>query len=822
MIEQRLIEEVTEIFNEKTVVVSKVLLVEHNDSTTRLTPSNNWDIIKDLVPKSLIAQKKYPPYISINAKNAYVFFNIRCSKTGTYVVRFGRTLRITGWVNDNYVFCGNSDNQKDIKIMNLNQGDNFFFLELSCTAASEGLIDFTARIELYENLIEMSEWDLVEDYFENKVLKNITLYKCRVGENMNLSVIPIDYTQKISWIEIKFTTFNNEETKKNVKLYEVFTINLNNFANDHDLIGVTVKYIINDDIYYYKDVIITNCNFNKMLTIKENWLKEICNDKKEFEEQRIGYKKIYAPQISLLEDRDYTDFLYREILESKILHTQVSASDYINAIKGIGGFYPVSFKSELDGSHYTYTIFLPDEYDDSLEYPLVVVFPYFDERNDLLSTMFHNIRKDKTIEKAIYIQVNTLGQTMGSYIGDRAVVDCITHVTKFFSVNKNRIYGLGYSLGSYSCFTIAQNYPDLFAALYVCSGEYIDEMMENIKHIHIVYVSSAFDQNFAQNKFDSLRHNESFQKVIYYYTQFDYHRTLSLYFTHISKKIFKELLSSTQEIPQEFSLKTQRIKYGKAFGVELLSPIDYKKTMSLFYRINGSKIEFTTENVRKFRFKIPQNLIANTVLWCNKEMQILENKDVVYEKNTSLVISRNYNDSTDNINCVLHHNLGMLYIFMQPMKIAYSENSDVVISLAKKFQSPTLFMQNEPQINVSYPICYSESLDALLKENKNIVVIQCGEKAPLLEQMRQYFDIDFDQVGCRYKGSYLQGEYSIIRMFQHPCNDMYRILLVYTNNESQFKKNIYLRRVSIPSYIYGLHPQNSETIICFNNKYYLL
>ena len=71
---------------------------------------------------------------------------------------------------------------------------------------------------------------------------------------------------------------------------------------------------------------------------------------------------------------------------------------------------------------------LPDNYDSSHQYPLMVVFPYFDDRPDLLGTMFFKKYNDPMIEDFISVVVNPLGHTMGSYMGDTAVMDCINHV----------------------------------------------------------------------------------------------------------------------------------------------------------------------------------------------------------------------------------------------------------------------------------------------------------------------------------------------------------------------------------------------------------
>ena len=830
MIELGLIETATETIDKETIMIRKALVIEPANLHIEFVPSSAAPCLDDFNYISTVERKRYPAYISIESKEIYLFFNVKCLNGNSFILRFGRSLQISGWVNNNFIYCANTDNQKDIKLMQFNKGNNFFFLKLKCIDGLELPIDFTLRVDLCETLKQFSEWELFKDYFEDSVINKIVLMKNETpdGSVTRFCLVPLDYsdTMKNTNYDIEISNGNDILLNACVKIHETITYDHRDKQNnDNTFLQVNLKYTVGFTVYSLNDIIKIGDGFAKLIEHRNKWLKKICANEQEFDLQLAGYINHYKYIPELIDDMDYKKFLYNEMIESCHCSFSVENSGYIEWIKAKGGLYPISFYLKLDNSIYTYSILLPANYDDLHQYPLMIVFPYFDERPDLLATMFRKAYNDPMIEDFISILINPLGQTMGSYMGDTAIIDCIDHVKKNFSIDNNRTYGMGYSIGSYTTLIIAQNYPDLFAALFVCSGEYITETIENIRHIPMVYVSSDLDQNLAKQKYDELIKYDGFYNVISYNTRHDYHRSLSLYFTHISKKTILFLLSQKRTQPNQLTLKTRRMKYNKAYGVEILKSENYKEPSSVSYEIIDKQFIIKTNNVSKFRLKISEelknkissiNMLNDDVPYSEKE-----NLDFVFEIDGSKNIKyRCYDPEKDNTLAIQHINIGILYVYMDEMEIIYSQNENDIIALVRKFQNPVLFMQNDPRISVSYPERFTLTLRNTLNQKKNLVIIQYGDQAELMEELKSYFILDFDVRGCSFDGEYHEGEYSILKLYPHPFNAENRILLIYANKINQFKKNIYLRRVSIPSYTYGLHPLNEDSIICFNNKYY--
>ena len=137
-----------------------------------------------------------------------------------------------------------------------------------------------------------------------------------------------------------------------------------------------------------------------------------------------------------------------------------------------------------------YRLVLPENYDDAKEYPVIVFFHGAGERgNDNVLQFFHCVQyiHDNAPEPCIIIapQCPTNHQWVdtpwvnGAYSIDavpesnemKAVVELIANVSAKYSVDSDRIYAAGISMGGFATWDALMRHNDLFAAgIPVCGG----------------------------------------------------------------------------------------------------------------------------------------------------------------------------------------------------------------------------------------------------------------------------------------------------------------------------------------------------------------
>jgi pimeloyl-ACP methyl ester carboxylesterase len=142
------------------------------------------------------------------------------------------------------------------------------------------------------------------------------------------------------------------------------------------------------------------------------------------------------------------------------------------------GFLRLAYRDPVDGSAQFCRAYLPAGYDPSKEWPMVIYLhgyhapnpEYFrwwqvDKRHPDIAAEFTNG------EGVIYLEPHGRGNANYLRIGERDVLKTIELATKTFSVDKDRIYLTGESMGGWGTWNIASRHPEVFAAIApICGG----------------------------------------------------------------------------------------------------------------------------------------------------------------------------------------------------------------------------------------------------------------------------------------------------------------------------------------------------------------
>lgn len=131
------------------------------------------------------------------------------------------------------------------------------------------------------------------------------------------------------------------------------------------------------------------------------------------------------------------------------------------------GFVRIAYNDDVDGSTQYCLAYLPAEYSAAKQWPLIVSLHGYNPANPeyinwwRVDTRHHPIAENKG---AIYVEPLGRGNAQYLGIGDRDVMHCLDEARHRFSVDADRVYLTGESMGGHGTWAIVTRHPDVFAA----------------------------------------------------------------------------------------------------------------------------------------------------------------------------------------------------------------------------------------------------------------------------------------------------------------------------------------------------------------------
>lgn len=132
-----------------------------------------------------------------------------------------------------------------------------------------------------------------------------------------------------------------------------------------------------------------------------------------------------------------------------------------------------AYLSNVDKMHQPFRLFVPSSYDPAKKYPLVVALHGMGGDENSYFLAYDNGIIKREAEARGYLVVCPKGRAPASmYLGnaEQDVLDVIAEMKREYSVDENRIYMTGHSMGGYGTWSIAVNHPRMFAALAPVAG----------------------------------------------------------------------------------------------------------------------------------------------------------------------------------------------------------------------------------------------------------------------------------------------------------------------------------------------------------------
>ncbi len=150
-----------------------------------------------------------------------------------------------------------------------------------------------------------------------------------------------------------------------------------------------------------------------------------------------------------------------------------------------------AYRSSLDDTLQPYSVVLPENYDPSRRYNLLVDLHGYGEDDYTAARTLAPFCPDDFIVLAPFGR----GDMYYRSKGEVDVLDVIALAEKIYSVDPNRIYIMGNSMGGLGAWRFGQLYPDRFAALASFCGWTGDYYLENLRHVPVLVAHGDADTN---------------------------------------------------------------------------------------------------------------------------------------------------------------------------------------------------------------------------------------------------------------------------------------------------------------------------------------
>ncbi len=226
------------------------------------------------------------------------------------------------------------------------------------------------------------------------------------------------------------------------------------------------------------------------------------------ENARAAGSRVKSPENS--EDVGATLGFLADQLERKVHSSLVTTERNIRAVDAImeilealrkGPWQPASmrglrqwaYRSAIDDSCQPYTSYVPQSYDPAKRYPLIVTLHGFSTDD------YQAAKKLADLNPEDYIIVGAFGRGDMGYqsMGEQDVLDVIDRMLRIYSIDPDRVYLMGNSMGGMGTWRLGQLFADRFAAIAPFCGWTATEYLENLRNLPVLIVHGDADTDIS-------------------------------------------------------------------------------------------------------------------------------------------------------------------------------------------------------------------------------------------------------------------------------------------------------------------------------------
>jgi len=281
-----------------------------------------------------------------------------------------------------------------------------------------------------------------------------------------------------------------------------------------------------------------------------------------------------------------------------------------------GGTLNLTFRSKIDGSVQPLLVRVPKGYTPEKSWPLLVTLHGFGDGPIL------------TPEIETMVQIGPYGRGSVWYegIGERDVFECIEIAEKLFSIDSDRVYLCGFSMGGTGTFNLGFKHPDVWAACVpVCGRCDSLDLVSSARHVPF-WINTGNRDIVIPPKYSRAAYDKAMQLG---FSQWKYteHKTMGHDFSINWKEVEEWLLTKKRTTnPTGISFRTKDIRFNRAYWLEITEIEWYGKIARIDADIEGQNIYVKSENVSNYTLKLNDALI-NTA----QQVQIIENDVMILD-----------------------------------------------------------------------------------------------------------------------------------------------------------------------------------------------
>jgi len=193
-----------------------------------------------------------------------------------------------------------------------------------------------------------------------------------------------------------------------------------------------------------------------------------------------------------------------------------------------GGFVRLAYFDETDGSAQFCRAYLPTHYSASKRWPLMLELHGFNPANPVYVKWWSvDVRHNDIAEQHDVIFVEPYGRGNAQYmgIGEKDVLHCLAEAKRRFSVDDDRVYISGESMGGGGVWLIVTRHPDLFAAAAPVFGGW------DFRVLHMLFDNpnaTTLPERYAQEAQSSFAEAESLLNLPIYIQHGDADQTVNV------------------------------------------------------------------------------------------------------------------------------------------------------------------------------------------------------------------------------------------------------------------------------------------------------
>jgi dienelactone hydrolase len=473
-------------------------------------------------------------------------------------------------------------------------------------------VDFPSRGEFIFYLGTVSDSGVLKVTLDNKELKTFTFLTGPEGKG--------------PWIASRFTGDRIFQCDYN-KEYNVaipagkHDIKIQNMGKDWLSINhfVFTKYsrrILNPEYEEWKTYKKTLNGINKRLKMYENKARLVFSK----EPEDINYDVIPTLKLQLenfkqlAKNHSSIDFnLIRTENELKEIFKYVgSGKDYIKSKRGR---IKVGYLSGIDNTYQPYDVCIPSSYNPSEKYNLIISLHGYQTEIQKYSNFLGENKK--LIPDSLHIITAALyGRKNHSYRGaaEEDVLTVMKEVQSSYSINPDKVYLMGSSMGGFGTWSIGLNYPHLFAAVSpVCAPSIFTgtKFIQSISPLEYISNAQYLPARIYHGAADSTVNVTNSRQMVEKLKEMKYPHVYTEY-PNVGHDAWNNAEADSDRLPWLLQYtrnpypnvvkhKAFYLRYGKAYWLQITGKKDWNEYSEIQGEIVGdSEIRIHTKNISSF------------------------------------------------------------------------------------------------------------------------------------------------------------------------------------------------------------------------------